>query len=148
MRSSKGQQGRHKRQDGPLDDVFLFGLAMTVPGLRPLVAVMQAVTVFTRSFQFAQEQAQWAREDEEARTKGANGNGGNGSARGGSHSRWSRERAPSSPAEVDAVMESVPPHLRKKAYYALAKVLHPDAGGDEESFKALQAWYDRAEAGA
>ena len=37
-------------------------------------------------------------------------------------------------------LDGLPPELVEKSYKALARVLHPDAGGDETAFKALGAW--------
>lgn len=102
------------------NDILLFGIAVLFPALRPMVAALGAADVAPALWVWWEQIKQQQR-----------GNFGEGAS------------APQSAAEVDEVMEAVPPHLRKKAYLALAKVLHPDAGGDEEAFKRLQGWYDR-----
>ncbi len=43
-------------------------------------------------------------------------------------------------ADPLTAMDGLDPALAKKAYRALASVLHPDAGGDEDAFKRLQDW--------
>ena len=38
---------------------------------------------------------------------------------------------------MQALFDALPAHLRKPAYLALSRVLHPDAGGDQELMKQL-----------
>ena len=42
----------------------------------------------------------------------------------------------------ESLLSGLSPELARKVYLALAKVLHPDVGGDEGAFKALQVWKD------
>lgn len=44
---------------------------------------------------------------------------------------------------AEAMFAAVPEHLRRPAYRALVKVLHPDQGGDKDVFTALQLAYER-----
>lgn len=41
----------------------------------------------------------------------------------------------------------LPPELRERAFRALAKVLHPDAGGSNDAFAKLTAWREAEKAG-
>lgn len=53
--------------------------------------------------------------------------------------------------EGDSVLpelSGLSPELRKSAYRALAKVFHPDAGGNDAAFKQLQEWWESTEAGS
>ena len=53
---------------------------------------------------------------------------------------------PSPDGEVDDPwdgLSDLPPELAKKAYKALARVLHPDADGDSDAFVRLQDWKRR-----
>lgn len=47
------------------------------------------------------------------------------------------------PYEVLGVRSDSPPEVIEASYRALAKKLHPDAGGDEEAFKELRAAYEK-----
>jgi len=40
-------------------------------------------------------------------------------------------------------LSGLSPELKKSAYRALAKVLHPDVGGNDTAFKELQRWWER-----
>jgi hypothetical protein len=51
--------------------------------------------------------------------------------------------AQAKPDWADAMFKAIPSHLHNKAYAALLKVLHPDAGGDNESMKQLNTARDR-----
>ena len=44
-----------------------------------------------------------------------------------------------------AMFRLVPPRLRQEAYRALARVLHPDRGGDEQAMKMLTAGWDEVQ---
>ncbi len=45
------------------------------------------------------------------------------------------------------VLRTVPPHLRRSVYTALARVLHPDVGGDAALMQALNDAWHRLESG-
>ncbi|MFD4196633.1 hypothetical protein [Amycolatopsis thermoflava] len=45
---------------------------------------------------------------------------------------------------TEAMFAALPGHLRKSAYRALAKVLHPDAGGDTALMRQLTDAYEKA----
>jgi hypothetical protein len=47
------------------------------------------------------------------------------------------------PDWADAMFKAIPQKLHNKAYAALLKVLHPDAGGDNETMKQLNTARDR-----
>lgn len=55
--------------------------------------------------------------------------------------RRTRRARPAGGDGFDALFRALPPRLRKPAYRALAKVLHPDTGGDTAATQALTtAW--------
>ena len=43
-------------------------------------------------------------------------------------------------AQQQSFLDTLSPELAERAYKALARVLHPDVGGNEEAFKALGTW--------
>jgi hypothetical protein len=106
---------------------FVFGGDLYYEG-RPDWLAVRAEWIETRGFEQKKQRKDQTREERRGRRD--------------RRARGDPAPPPSGPYDVLNLTTAAPPELVAAAYRALAKLHHPDAGGDEATMKAINAAYE------